>query len=259
MQFHTVTIFPGLLEQALGYGVLGRAREQGLLGLQTTDIRELARDRHGTVDDRPFGGGPGMVMRPDVLGPALDRARASMPEGSPVVYLTPQGVPLDHRRVGELAALPGLILLCGRYEGIDERVRNSRVDQEISLGDYVLSGGEFAALVIIDAIARLLPGVVGEPASVAQDSFANELLDCPHYTRPQAFEEGGVPEVLLSGDHRRIARWRHKAALGRSWQRRPDLLRQRGLDSGERELLEEYLEERGVGAQVLSNFPDRTA
>lgn len=229
MRFHVLSLFPGLFECALSYGVVGRARERGHLGLDCTDIRDFARDRHRTVDDRPFGGGPGMVMRPDIVVESIRHARARMPEGAPVVHLSPQGEPLNQERVAELAALPGLTLLCGRYEGIDERALEAEVDREISIGDYVLSGGELAALVVIDAVARWQPQVLGEPDSAAEDSFADGLLDCPHYTRPQEFEGRSVPEVLLSGDHGRIGEWRHRQALLRTAERRPDLLEGRQL------------------------------
>lgn len=257
MRFHLLTIFPDLFQQALDYGVVGRARERGQLDLAVTDVREFATDRHRSVDDRPFGGGPGMVMRPDIAAQAVDHARARMPAGAPVVYLSPQGDRLNHQRVAELARLPGLTLLCGRYEGVDERLLESRVDRELSIGDFVLSGGEFAALVVIDAVARLLPEVLGEPASAEEDSFVEGLLDCPHYTRPPEFEGHAVPEVLRSGDHGAIARWRRQQALGRTWERRPDLLAARGLSRDERELLTEYLRARGTDPDILAGIPVR--
>ena len=255
MQFHVLSIFPGLFECALSYGVLGRAWQQGQLGFAFTDIRDFSQDRHQTVDDRPYGGGPGMVMQPQVVADAIDHARGQMPAEAPVVYLSPQGQTLNHERVAELSGLPGLTLLCGRYEGIDERVLASRVDREVSVGDYVLSGGEFAALVVMDAVARLQPDVLGEPASAAEDSFVEGLLDCPHYTRPRAFEGQGVPEILFSGDHARIRQWRHQQALGRTFERRPDLLERRGLSAEERRLLREYLRERGSDPAALEAFP----
>jgi tRNA (guanine37-N1)-methyltransferase len=258
MRFHLLTIFPGLFDQALDYGVLGRARERGQLDLAVTDIREFASDRHRSVDDRPFGGGPGMVMRPDIAARAVDHARERMPAGAPVVYMSPQGERLDHQRVAELAGLPGLTLLCGRYEGVDERLLESRVDRELSIGDFVLSGGEFAALVVIDAVARLLPEVLGEPASAEEDSFVEGLLDCPHYTRPPEFEGRPVPEVLRSGDHGAIDRWRRQQALGRTWERRPDLLMARGVSDDERRLLTAYLRDRGTDPDVLSGLPGRS-
>lgn len=257
MRFHLLTIFPGLIESALDYGVLGNARERGRLEVATTDIRDFATDRHRSVDDRPFGGGPGMVMRPDIAARAVEHARTRMPDDAPVVYLSPQGEPLDHRRVAELARLPGLILLCGRYEGVDERLRETRVDRELSLGDFVLSGGEFAALVVIDAVARLLPEVLGDPASAEEDSFVAGLLDCPHYTRPAVFEGREVPEVLRSGDHGAIERWRRQQALGRTWERRPDLLRGRGVSAEERALLTEYLRAHERDPDPAADLPAR--
>jgi len=255
VQFHLLTIFPGLFECALQYGVLGRAWQRGHVDFAFTDIRDFSRDRHQTVDDRPYGGGPGMVMQPQVVADAVDHARAHMPASAPVVYLSPQGQTLNHERVAELAELPGLTLLCGRYEGIDERVLATRVDRELSVGDYVLSGGEFAALVLMDAVSRLQPEVLGEPDSAAEDSFVEGLLDCPHYTRPPEFEGQGVPEILFSGDHARIRQWRHQQALGRTWERRPDLLEERGLTKEERRLLTEYLRERGGDPDALGALP----
>ena len=257
MRFHLLTIFPGLFESALDYGVLGRARERGHLDIGVTDIRDFATDRHRSVDDRPFGGGPGMVMRPDIAAQAVDHARAQMPAEAPVVYMSPQGERLDHQRVAALARLPGLTLLCGRYEGVDERLLDTRVDRELSVGDFVLSGGEFAALVVIDAVARLLPEVLGEPASAEEDSFVEGLLDCPHYTRPAAFEGREVPAVLRSGDHAAIERWRRQQALGRTWQRRPDLLWQRGVSAQERQLLTEYLRGQGLPPEPVAALPAR--
>lgn len=258
MRFHLLTIFPGMFEEgALDYGVVGRAREAGRLDVAVTDIRDFATDRQRSVDDRPFGGGPGMVMRPDIAAQAVDHARANMPVGAPVVYLSPQGERLDHQKVVELAGLPGLTLLCGRYEGVDERVLDSRVDRELSIGDFVLSGGEFAALVVIDAVARLLPEVLGEPASAEEDSFVAGLLDCPHYTRPASFEGRAVPEILRSGDHGAIERWRRREALGRTWQRRPDLLELRGVTAEERRLLTEYLREHGIAPEAVAGLPAR--
>ena len=258
MRFHLLTIFPGLFEAGvLDYGVVGRAREQGRLDVTVTDIRDFATDRHRSVDDRPFGGGPGMVMRPDIAAQAVDHAREAMPAEAPVVYLSPQGERLDHQRVAELAELPGLTLLCGRYEGVDERLLESRIDRELSIGDFVLSGGELAALVVIDAVARLQPEVLGEPASAEEDSFVEGLLDCPHYTRPASFEGRDVPEILRSGDHGAIERWRRREALGRTWYRRPDLLEIRGVTAEERRLLAEYLREQGVDPDAVAVLPAR--
>ncbi len=255
MYFHILSLFPQLFESALSYGVVGRAWERGQIQVECTDIRDSSPDRHRRVDDRPFGGGPGMVMRPDVVSKAIHYARCQMPVHGPVIYLSPQGERLVHRRVSELAQLPGLILLCGRYEGIDERAIQAEVDAELSIGDYVLSGGEFAALVVIDAVARLQPKVLGDAQSAAQDSFGEGLLDWPHYTWPREFEGCQVPEVLLSGDHGRIAAWRLKQALGRTFERRPEWLEARGLSPRERELLEEYLQECGKGPRESGDTP----
>ncbi|MEF8794483.1 tRNA (guanosine(37)-N1)-methyltransferase TrmD [Thiohalorhabdus sp.] len=258
MRFHLVTIFPGLFEAGvLDYGMVGRARENRRLDVAVTDIRDFATDRHRSVDDRPFGGGPGMVMRPDIVARAVDHAREQMPAGAPVIYMSPQGERLDHQRVAELARLSGMTLMCGRYEGVDERLLESRVDRELSIGDFVLSGGEFAALVVIDAVARLLPDVLGEPASAEEDSFVAGLLDCPHFTRPSSFEGREVPEILRSGDHGAIERWRRREALGRTWQRRPDLLEIRGVTAEERRLLTEYLREQGMATDAVANLPVR--
>jgi tRNA (guanine37-N1)-methyltransferase len=237
-----VTLFPELVHSVTGYGITGRAVTDGLLEVVTWNPRDWTHDRHRTVDDRPYGGGPGMVMLYQPLCDTLRAARAAAPAGSRVAYLSPQGRRLDHAGVLELAQRPGLILIAGRYEGIDERVIEREVDEEWSLGDYVLSGGELAAMVIIDCVARQLPGALGDAASAAQDSYVEGLLDYPHYTRPERVEECAVPGVLLSGDHAAIARWRRKQALGRTWQRRPELL-QAGLDTEQRALLDEYIAE----------------
>ncbi len=226
------------------YGVVGRAIQRGRLQLGLHDPRDFTRDRHRTVDDRPYGGGPGMVMLAEPLQAAIAQARAAGPAGRPVIYLSPQGERLDQPLLRELAAGEGMILLAGRYEGVDERLIELEVEREISLGDFVLSGGELAAMVLIDALSRLLPGVLGHQDSAAQDSFAAGLLDHPHYTRPEVFAGRAVPEVLLSGNHQAIARWRLKQALGRTWERRPDLLEQLELDEEQRELLDEYRRQR---------------
>ncbi|ROR29826.1 tRNA (guanosine(37)-N1)-methyltransferase TrmD [Inmirania thermothiophila] len=246
MRFDVVTLFPEMIRAAAGYGVTGRAVERGLVRLETWNPRDYARDRHRTVDDRPYGGGPGMVMKVEPLRDAIRAARRAAP-ASPVVLLSPQGRRLDQAGVRELAAQPGLILVCGRYEGIDERLVEAEVDQEWSIGDYVLSGGELAALVVVDAVARLVPGVLGDAESAAQDSYMEGLLDCPHYTRPEEIDGRRVPPVLLSGDHGAIRRWRRKQALGRTWLRRPDLLAGRALDEEARALLEEFIAEHRAG------------
>ena len=247
LQFDVVTLFPRMFDAVTERGVTGRARDRGLYQLVAWNPRDFAANAYRTVDDRPYGGGPGMVMMPEPTVRALDAARErqkSTGVGKPrVVYLSPQGRLLDHAVVGELASEMGLVLLAGRYEGVDERVIERRVDNEISIGDYVLSGGELAAMVLIDCVVRQLPGVLGDAESASQDSFANGLLDCPHYTRPEVFEGAAVPQVLLSGNHAEIARWRLKQALGRTWRRRPDLIARRALSEEERALLNEYRKE----------------
>lgn len=240
MKLAVVSIFPQLVNAVAEYGVVGRAVDAGLLAIDYRNPRDYARDAHRTVDDRPYGGGPGMVMKFEPLAAAIADARQAVPAGSPVVYLSPQGPRFDQATARRYAALPGLVLLAGRYEGVDERLLEQEVDEELSLGDFVLSGGEIAVMAVIDAVARLLPGVLGDEASAQQDSFVNGLLDHPHYTRPEEIEGRRVPEVLLSGDHARIARWRMKQALGRSAERRPDLLGKVQLDEEQKRLLQEY-------------------
>lgn len=238
-----VTLFPELVRAVVGSGVTGRAADAGLLELVTWNPRDFAQDRHRTVDDRPYGGGPGMVMSYPPLRDAIRAARAAAPDGSRVAYLSPQGQRLDQAWVEELASRTGLILVAGRYEGIDERLVEAEIDEEWSLGDFVLSGGEIAAMAIVDAVTRLIPGALGDADSAEQDSFVDGLLDCPHYTRPEVADGRTVPAVLLSGDHAAIARWRRKQALGRTWQRRPDLLEQVALDEEQQRLLDEYIAE----------------
>src|SRR5210317_2293646 len=225
------------------FGVVGRAQRRDLITLDFENPRDHTSDVHRTVDDRPYGGGPGMVMKYEPLAGAIAAARDRSPEGSPVVYLSPQGRVFDQATARRFAELPGLILLAGRYEGIDERIIESLVDEELSLGDFVLSGGEIAAMAVIDAVARLLPGVLGDDASAEQDSFMDGLLDYPHYTRPENIDGQSVPDVLLSGDHAEIARWRLKEALGRSFLRRPDLVEKLDLDGEQQALLDEFLKE----------------
>jgi len=227
------------------YGVIGRANERQILSLQFENPRDHAEDVHRTVDDRPYGGGPGMVLKYEPTAKAIHAAKKLLPEGSPVVYLSPQGTVFDQAAARRFAALPGMVLLAGRYEGVDERLIESEVDEELSIGDFVLSGGEIAAMAVIDAIARLLPGVLGDAESAEQDSFMAGLLDHPHYTRPEEIEGRRVPAVLLSGDHQRIARWRYKQALGRSYLRRPDLVRKLNLSREQRQVLDEFLKEQG--------------
>ncbi len=243
MQIEVVTLFPDMVRHALGFGVLGRAIERGLVRVGTEDPREHTQDVHRTVDDRPYGGGPGMVLKPGPMAAAIDAAAARAPRGALRVYLSAQGERLEQRLVAELAAFEGLVLVAGRYEGLDERVIASRIDREVSLGDFVLSGGELPALAVIDAVARLLPGVLGDERSSVEESFAEGLLDWPHYTRPVEFEGHAVPGVLQQGHHADIRRWRLKQAVGRTWRRRPDLIARGGLSREASALLNEYLEE----------------
>lgn len=243
MRVEVVTLFPQIFAAVTDYGVTGRAVERGILQIGYENPREYTTDRHRTVDDRPYGGGPGMVMMVQPLCDAIQAARKKLGGEAKVIYLSPQGRLLDQQGVRELAACANLVLVAGRYEGIDERLIEEEIDEEWSIGDYVLSGGEVAAMVLIDAMARLLPGVLGHEDSADQDSFASGLLDCPHYTRPEVIEGKAVPAVLLSGDHKAIARWRHKQALGRTWRRRPDLLAAIELDREQQALLQEFIQE----------------
>lgn len=243
MRIEVVTLFPEFIAEAVRVGVLGRAIERGVVTVNATTPREYATDVHKTVDDRPYGGGPGMVLKIEPARTSIRAAKARLPEGSRSVYLAADGVPLTHAKAQELAQLPGLLLLAGRYEGVDERLIELEIDESISIGDYVLSGGELPALVVIDAVVRLLPGVLGDDASAQQDSFSEGLLDWPHYTRPEEFEGLEVPQVLVGGNHAAIRRWRLKQALGRTWARRPDLIDAATLSSEQRELLDEYVTE----------------
>lgn len=245
MQIAVVTLFPELVGQVTRYGVVGRAMQKERLALILENPRDYADDAHRTVDDRPYGGGPGMVLKYEPAARAITAAKRQVPAGSPVVYLTPQGRAFDQATARRLAALPGFVLLAGRYEGIDERLIESLVDEELSVGDFVLSGGEIAAMAVIDTVSRLVPGVLGHTESAVQESFEQGLLDHPQYTRPESVAGRRVPAVLLSGDHERIARWRHKQALGRSYLRRPDLLGKLELSREQQELLDEYLKEKG--------------
>jgi tRNA (guanine37-N1)-methyltransferase len=250
IQFDCVTLFPEMFAGVADHGITRRALEEGRWSFATWNPRDFTADNHRTVDDRPYGGGPGMVMMPEPLEKAIRAAQARLP-ATPgrVILLSPQGAMLDHAKVVALARTERLVLVCGRYEAVDERLIRRCVDEELSIGDYVLSGGELAAMVLIDAIVRQLPGALGDAQSAAQESFVNGLLDCPHYTRPEAYAGERVPEVLVSGHHAAIARWRLKEALGRTWLRRPDLLAKRTLSATECELLAEFRaehEERGV-------------
>lgn len=241
MRIDVLSLFPEFIEQSAGFGVVGRARERGLLDLHGWNPRDYAAGNYRRVDDRPFGGGPGMVMLIEPLHACLAAARAADPAPAPVIYLSPQGRPLTQARVRELAALPRLILLCGRYEGVDERFLDAEVDEQISIGDYVLSGGELGAAVIVDAVTRVQDGVLNDAESAEQDSFegAAGLLDCPHFSHPVSHALGEVPEVLRSGNHAAIARWRRQQSLLRTWLRRPDLLDEAGLSKADRKLLDE--------------------
>jgi tRNA (guanine37-N1)-methyltransferase len=237
MRIDVISLFPEFVAQCAGFGVVGRAQERGLLALHGWNPRDYAEGNYRRVDDRPFGGGPGMVMLIDPLHACLQAARAANPAEAHVVYLSPQGQRLTQAKVRELAGRERLVLLCGRYEGVDERLLEAEVDEEVSIGDYVLSGGELAAAVVVDAVARLQEGVLNDAESAAQDSFEEALLDCPHYTRPVEHELGTVPAVLLSGNHAAIARWRRMESLGRTWLRRPDLLDENALSPADRDLL----------------------
>ena len=249
MRIDIVSLFPEFVAQVAAHGVVGRAQERGLLSIHGWNPRDYAQGSYRRVDDRPFGGGPGMVMMIDPLSAALTAAREADPRPARVIYMSPQGAALTQAKARALATHERLILLCGRYEGVDERLLLAEVDEELSIGDYVLSGGELAAAVVIDTTARLLPGALNDAESAAQDSFEGEggLLDCPHYTRPLEHPLGSVPPVLLSGNHAEIARWRRKQSLGRTWLRRPELIDRTALSKTDRALLEAFLAERGNG------------
>ena len=242
-RFGVVSLFPELVAPVMDFGVVGRAAERGLVVLEHVSPRDFTTDRHRTVDDRPYGGGPGMVLKYEPLRDAVRALRARLPPGCREFVLTAQGRPFEQSLARELAEAPGLLLVCGRYEGIDERFTELEVPAELSLGDYVLSGGELAAAVVIDAVTRLLPGVLGDESSHVEDSFTAGLLDCPQYTRPEIADGRQVPEVLVGGDHEAIRRWRLKQALGRTWARRPELLANRQLSDEERQLLAELTAE----------------
>jgi tRNA (guanine37-N1)-methyltransferase len=240
MRIDVVTIFPEMFTAISNFGVTARAIQSGLVELGTWNPRDYARDKHRNVDDRPYGGGPGMVLMAEPLERAIEAARQDHTGDAKVMYLSPQGRRLDHGGVRELSSRSGMVLVCGRYEGVDERVLTRVIDEEWSIGDYVLSGGEIAAMTVIDAVTRQLPGALGDEDSAEQDSFANGLLDYGHYTRPEVFEGIAVPEILLSGNHDKIRRWRLKQSLGRTWLRRPDLLKKLSLTPEQKQLLEEF-------------------
>ena len=241
IRFDVVTLFPEMFTAITGSGITSRALDAGLWSLTTWNPRDFTTDNYRTVDDRPYGGGPGMVMLAEPLEVTLNAVKTA--GGGRVVYLTPQGRKLDHRKVMEFAAEKAVTLLCGRYEGVDERLLEKRVDEEVSIGDFVLSGGELAAMALMDAVVRQLPGALGDQQSALEESFAAGLLDCPQYTRPEMYTGAKVPEVLMSGHHENIRRWRLKQALGRTWLRRPDLLEARQLSKEEQKLLEEFRQE----------------
>jgi tRNA (guanine37-N1)-methyltransferase len=243
MRFDVVTLFPDMVTAAASYGVTGKAIERGIVNLSVWNPRDYTHDRHKTVDDRPYGGGPGMVMKYQPLHDAVNAAKQAGAGGTKVVYLSPQGKPMTQALLAEACHVSQLILVAGRYEGIDERFVDLDCDEEWSVGDYVISGGELAALIVIDAMTRLLPGVLGDEESAQQDSHSNGLLDCPHFTRPEQLEGHSVPDVLLSGNHADIQRWRMKQALGRTWQRRPDLLKKKNLTAEQESLLQEFIVE----------------
>jgi tRNA (guanine37-N1)-methyltransferase len=249
MRVHVLSIFPEFFASPLAVGIPKRAREAGVLRVSLVDLREYTADRHRTTDDTPYGGGHGMVMKVAPIVDALDAVATVAPRAHRVL-LSPRGRVLDHRTVMALAAVEDLVLVCGRYEGIDERVVDSAIDEEISIGDFVLTGGELPAMVLLDAVARHLPGTLGNAESATRESHRGGLLDCPHYTRPENLESGTVPAPLLSGDHEATRRWRLMMALGRTYERRPDLLVGREFSSEERDLLVSYLAERGVSGSA---------
>lgn len=247
MRIEVVTLFPEFVADAVRVGVLGRAIESGRVTVSASTPRDFAEDVHRTVDDRPYGGGPGMVLKVEPARSAIRAAKARLPAGSRSIYLAADGEPLTHAKAEALAETPGLLLLAGRYEGVDERLIETEIDECVSIGDYVLSGGELPALVLIDAVVRLLPGVLGHEASAQQDSFAAGLLDWPHYTRPEVFEGRAAPAVLVGGNHAAIQRWREKQALGRTWLRRRDLIEKLTLTAEQRRLLDEFVTEHRAG------------
>jgi len=253
MRFDVVTLFPEMIQQGLAFGMPARAQKVQALQVQTWNPREYASDAYRSVDERPYGGGPGMVMMIEPLQSTLRAVRAADPEPARICFLSPQGPRLSQQRVHQIAQRKRMILLCGRYESVDQRLLDCHVDEELSLGDFVLSGGELAALAVIDAVARLLPGVLNHPQSAQQDSFSDGLLDCPHFTRPERDPLGRVPEVLLGGDHAAIARWRRRAALGNTWLKRPDLLTGAKLNDVDRRLLSEFIADYAEQAKLIAS------
>jgi tRNA (guanine37-N1)-methyltransferase len=247
MRIDVLSLFPDFIRQCTQVGVVGRAFERGLLSVEAWNPRDYATDNYRRVDDRPFGGGPGMVMLSEPLTACLNAARAAAPGPAKVIYLSPQGPAFTQKKARELAACERLILVCGRYEGVDERFIEREVDEELSIGDYVLSGGELAAAVVIDAIGRLQEGALNDSESANQDSFEDGLLDCPHYTRSDSLGTEGVPAVLLSGDHAAIRRWRRQQSLGRTWLRRPDLIERLSLSPEDEKLLAAFKLARASG------------
>lgn len=241
MQLGIVSLFPDMFDAITQHGVTSRAVKNGLLNIDYWNPRDYTTDKHRTVDDRPYGGGPGMLMMVEPLQKALTDAKAAMGEGVKTIYLSPQGRKFDQQAASQLAQESKVILIAGRYEGIDERFIETQIDEEWSIGDYVLSGGELPAMVLIDAVSRLIPGVLGHKLSAIEDSFTDGLLDCPHYTRPEIYEGLQVPDVLLSGNHQKIAQWRMQQSLGRTYERRPDLLENIELDDKQQALLDAYL------------------
>jgi len=244
MWIGVVSLFPEMFKAVTDYGISRRAVENGLLALEVWNPREFTEDKHRTVDDKPYGGGPGMLMKVQPLKDAINAAKDKARARCPVIYLSPQGKPLEQADLASLAMLPEVILVAGRYEGIDERLIESAIDMEVSIGDFVASGGELPAMLLIDGVTRLLAGAVGDAESVEQDSFSNGLLDYPQYTRPETDDGLTVPEVLISGDHGQIARWRKMQSLGRTYEKRPDLITDRMLTDEEKQLLDEYLAKR---------------
>ena len=242
MKIGIVTLFPEMFAAITECGITSRACKEGIVSLQCWNPRDFTQDRHRTVDDRPFGGGPGMLMKTEPLQAAIEAAKAGL-DAVKVIYLSPQGRKLDQQGVEELAACKSLVLVCGRYQGIDERLLKNDIDEEWSIGDYVLSGGELGAMVLIDALTRYQPGALGHESSASEDSFADGLLDCPQYTRPQEYQGEAVPAVLLGGNHEQIRVWRLKHSLGNTWLKRPDLLQDMNLSTEQKSLLEQFISE----------------